>query len=136
MKHCGGNAALWKAEFEQSDQTLSMNLTEADSRGRCSCEDCIAWDPPQPSQEELAEMTSSMRRAYHPRNTTFFTHSGNSSIDCFRSGDPLCVSNTVLHDTIPDLWKKDFGQFRNQNLYQTGRILFHYPSWHLKCWRN
>ncbi len=63
--------ALWQERLEASpDRTPTMSLPEADSRGRCLCEVCKSWDAPQPSEETLAAMTSSMRGTYNPRNAS------------------------------------------------------------------
>ncbi len=60
----------WKDRLEASDETPTMSLPEADSRGWCHCEQCKEWDPPQPTEEELDSMTPSMARTHHPRNTS------------------------------------------------------------------
>ncbi len=47
---------LWKADLEESDgDTPELRLPEADARGMCLCEDCLAWDAPQPWEGETDE---------------------------------------------------------------------------------
>ena len=61
----------WIKELENSDKTPALRLAEADGRAHCECERCLAWDGPQVTEEELANMTRSMQRSYtRPRNAS------------------------------------------------------------------
>ncbi len=61
---------LWQAELDESSETPFLRLGEADGRGWCHCQDCIAWDAPQPSKEELKAMSHYIARNYFPLNVS------------------------------------------------------------------
>ncbi len=59
----------WKERVEADpDSPPALLLGEADTRARCECPQCLAWDPPQPSMEEIDAMTPSIRRLYRAGN--------------------------------------------------------------------
>ncbi len=49
--------SLWREEREENpNQTVPINLGEADTRAACECDACREWDAPQLTEEELAGM--------------------------------------------------------------------------------
>ncbi len=46
---------VWEQQLETYRETPVLRLAEADGRGVCMCDECIAWDAPQPWEEKLEE---------------------------------------------------------------------------------